>query len=228
VDEQKTNVIQELEQFEPDVFWEKHGKKVIIGTVAVLAVVIGGLMWQRQQQAAEEQEASRLSQAVEASALQQFVNTSKSKSLLPMALMRLGDLYFRDGRYSESTGIYQKLIDLYPRSSFVTGAKFSLAAILEAQGQFGPARDVYSQIASGAGGYAGYQARLGVARCTEALGQLKEARQIYEELLMGGQMMGAQSLAMVRWAVLGRYHAVSVGGTNTTQNPSIPLESIGK
>lgn len=204
MDDTKTTLIKELEQFEPDVFWEKHGKQVIAGTVAVLVVIVGLLMWQRQQQAGEEQEALKLSQAVDIPRLEQFVNSSGSKSLVTMALMRLGDLQFREGRYAEAGATYQKLVDVYPRSLFVAGAKFSQAAIQEAQGQFEAARGLYSQIAGATSGYASYQARLGVARCTEALGQTKEARQLYEELLMAGQMSGGQSLPMVRWAVLGR------------------------
>ena len=214
MDETKTTLIKELEQFEPDVFWEKHGKQVIAGTVAVLVVVVALLMWQRQQQAAEDQESLKLSQAIDIPRLEQFVNSSGSKSLVPMALMRLGDLQFRESRYAEAGKTYQKLVDVYPRSPFVAGAKFSLAAIQEAQGQFEAARGLYSQMAGTASGYASYQAKLGVARCTEALGQTKEARQLYEELLMAGQMAGGQSLPMVRWAVLGRSQPVMAPTTN--------------
>jgi predicted negative regulator of RcsB-dependent stress response len=228
VDETKTTLIKELEQFEPDVFWEKHGKQVIAGTVAVLVVIVGLLMWQRQQQSGEEQEALKLSQAVDITRLEQFVNSSGSKSLVPMALMRLGDLHFREGRYAEAGTTYQKLVDIYPRSSFVAGARFSLAAIQEAQGQFEAARGLYSQLAGGTSGYAGYQARLGVARCTEALGQTKEARQLYEELLMAGQMSGGQSLPMVRWAVLGRSQPASVAATNNTSATQTTIPQLLK
>ena len=204
MEETKTSLVKELEQFEPDVFWQKHGKRIIAGTVVVLIVIVGALMWQRQQQTADEAEGYRLAKAVDIVALEQFVSSSKSKLLMPLALVKLGDLQFRDGQYAESAASYQRVVDGYPQSPSVSGARFSLAAIMEAQGQFEAARGAYSQIAGGSVGYGGYLARLGVARCTEALGQVKEARQLYEELLMAGQASGGQSLAMVRWAVLGR------------------------
>ena len=45
-----------LQQFEPDVFWRQHGKKILAGLAVV--VLVGLVVYYRQKQAAEQAEAA--------------------------------------------------------------------------------------------------------------------------------------------------------------------------
>lgn len=204
MDDIKKDWMAELEQFEPDLFWEKHGRKVIWATVAVLGVFVVAYLWQRQRASEEEQAATRLAMATDLSSLQQLIQENSGREVAAVALMRLADLHFRGGRYAEAATAYQKLLDSYPRHFLAEGARLGLASIQEAQGNFEAAKIQYQQLATAGAGYTILAARLGVARCADALGQVKEARQLYEEALAGGQNSPVQQQAFIRWTVLGR------------------------
>jgi hypothetical protein len=72
VEETKKHWMAELEQFEPDLFWQRHGRKIIWATVAALGLFVAAYLWQRQKSSEEEQAATRLAAAADVSSLQQI------------------------------------------------------------------------------------------------------------------------------------------------------------
>ena len=194
-----------LEQFEPDIFWEKHGRKVVSITVAVLGLGVAAFLWQKRAAQEEENAAARLAEARDAVSLQRIIQDYPGKEVAAAAMIRLGDIYFRDGKYNEVVAVDQKFLTEYPRHPLVQAARLGLAAVQEAQGNLQAAKEQYLQLASSdPSGYVSLAARMGAARCAEALGQTKEARQMYEELLAAAQGSPWQSEAFRRWTVLSR------------------------
>jgi tetratricopeptide (TPR) repeat protein len=194
-----------LEQFEPDVFWQQHGQKIIWAAIGAAALAVVLLVWQRQKTQRAEEAAARLAVATQETALQGIIQDYPGQEVAASAMIRLGDLYFRTGRYAEAASVYQKLLATFPRHPLAQTAMLGLAAVQEAQGNFSAAKDQYLQLASSyPGGYASLAARMGAARCAELLGQIKEARQMYEELLPAAQGSPLQTEALVRWTVLSR------------------------
>jgi len=197
--------IEFLQQFEPDVFWEKHGRKVIAIAVAALAVGAAVFLWQRHGIQEEENAALRLASARDAATLQGIIQDYPGKNVAADAMMRLGDVYYREGKYDEAAAVYQKFLAEYPRHPLVQSGRFGLAAVQEAKGNFHAARDQYLQLATAdRGGYLFLAAGMGAARCAESLGQTKEARQMYEELFAAAQGSLWQSECARRWRVLSR------------------------
>jgi len=214
-----------LQQFEPNVFWEKHGRKVISAIVTLLAVGVVAFLWQRHTAQEEQAAAARLAEARDATSLQTIIDDYPGKQVAAAAMIRLADAYFRGGKYTEAATVYQKFLTEFPQYSLVQSARLGLAAIQEVQGNFPAAREQYLQLASSdPAGYVSLAARMGVARCTEALGQTREARQMYEELLPATQGSLWQSECFVRWTVLGRdLPPVATQPALTSGLPQLPV-----
>ena len=193
-----------LEQFEPDVFWQQHGRKV---TWAIaIALVLGLIAYLYQLQVAQKAESAaiRLAEAQTATDFDKIIKENLSAEISAQAMLRLADIQFREAKYTESAATYQQLLKAYPQYAFADAARLGLASVLEAQGKYDEARQQYNALASKGRTFTSIAARIGVARCTELLGQLKEARQLYEELLPAVQGSAWQNVVYMRWTVLGR------------------------
>lgn len=209
----------DFEQFEPDLFWQEHGRKIIWATAAVLAIGLVAYLWQQQRLQEADAALSKLSQATDAAALQSIVQAYSGTEVAAAALLRLADIHFHENRFSEAAAAYQQFLDKYPKHPFADSARLGLAAIQEATGNFDGARTLYTQLASAnPNGYAAVAAKLGAARCTELLGQPHEARQAYNEVMAADKAGGWQSEAFLRWTVLGRFVAKSPGSASA-KNP---------
>lgn len=208
------------EQFEPDLFWQEHGRKIIWATAAALGIGLLAYLWQQQRLQEAEVAMSKLAQATDAASLQQIVQSYAGSEVGAAALLRLADLHYREGRYLEANSAYQQFLERYPKHFLADSARLGLAAVQEATGNFEGARTQYAQLASAnPNGYAAVAAKLGVARCTELLGQVGEARQAYNEVMAADKAGGWQEEAFFRWTVLGRALAKPPSPTPAAKNP---------
>jgi TolA-binding protein len=121
------------------------------------------------------------------------------------ALIRLGDMQYREGKYTEATATYERILKDFPSNPLAESALLGLAAVQEAQGNFDAAKGLYSRIVeSSPTSFIATAAKMGAARCLEALGQTKEARQVYEEILATGRGSPWRVEAYLRWVILKR------------------------
>ena len=200
--------LSDFEQFEPDLFWQQHGRKIIWATAAALALGVVAYLWQQQRIQEADSASGKLAQAQDAASLQQIVQSYPNTDVAAAALLRLADLHFREGRYPEAATANQQFLEKYPKHFLADGARLGLAAIQEAAGNFDGARSLYSQLVSAnPSSYTVIAAKLGIARCTELLGQRNEARQLYNEVVAADQSGVWQGEAFFRWTVLGRQSA---------------------
>ncbi|MGO9244543.1 MAG: tetratricopeptide repeat protein [Verrucomicrobiia bacterium] len=193
------------DQFDFEVFWEKHGKQITGGVIAVAAFGLLLLYWQHQANYQVEQANENLAHATDSASLQAVARDFPKSPVAPEALARLADLFYRNGRYPEAASTYQSLIRDFPSHPLAVSGKLGLAEVLEAQGNTDGAKAQYSQIInSGPNSYIANAAKMGLARCLEVQGQKKEARQLYEELLAVGQNSPWFEKAYLRMVVLNR------------------------
>ena len=196
------------DQFDFEVFWEKYGKQITGGVIAVAAIGLVLLYWQHQTNYQAEQAAENLARATDSGSLMAIARDFPKSPVAVQALARLADLYYRNGRYPEAANTYQELIELirdFPDSPLAMSSKIGLGAALEAQGNLEGAKAQYSQIMnSDPNSYIANAAKMGLARCLELQGQTKEARQLYEELLSAGQKSPWFEKAYLRMVVLSR------------------------
>ena len=180
--ETNKTAVELLDQFEPDLFWQQHGRKIVWGVIAVLAIGVIVVQIQRQAAEREGEAATRLAQATDPSLMLQLAHESQGKTLGAQALLRAADLFAQAGRLPEALAAYQEFLTGYPQHPLIGTAQLGQAATLEMTGKLEEAKARYLQLASKFSAYTAVPAKLGAARCAEALGQAKEARQFYEEL----------------------------------------------
>jgi TolA-binding protein len=172
-----------LQQFEPDVFWQKHGKKILTGLAAVVAVGLGVYYWQRQAAEREEAAAAQLATASDPTSLQRLAQEFAGKPIGAQALLRLAEMNMQQGRNKEAADAFQSFLSQFPGHPMTESAQLGLVVVQESAGDFQGAKAQYQQILLGhPSGYTAIAAKLGAARCAEALGLTKEALQAYEEL----------------------------------------------
>ena len=176
-------VVEFMEQFEPDLFWQAHGRKILWGVVGALAIGVIAVQMQHQAAAREEEAAVRLAQTTEPMALLQLAREYKGRGVGAQAYLQLANLQSQAGHLPETMAAYQEFLTIYPHHPLVAAAQLGQAESLEASGKLEEAKLQYSQIAYRPSSYTTVAAKLGAARCAEALGQTKEAAQIYEELM---------------------------------------------
>jgi predicted negative regulator of RcsB-dependent stress response len=194
-----------VEQFDMEIFWAKHGQKVMVGALVVLALGGGAFLWQRQQASKAEAAATRLATAQDARMLEAVAQEYAGTETGAQALLRLASAHFRAGRHDDAARVYQQFQAQHPRHPFAPTAALGLAAVREAKGDTAGAKDLYLTMAGGqVENYVRIAARLGAARCAELLGQKKEAKQLYEETLAAAQGTPWEAEAYMRWVVLAR------------------------
>jgi tetratricopeptide (TPR) repeat protein len=193
------------DQFDFEVFWAEYGKRITWAAAVIVAIALVVLYRQHQSTQQMELAADSLDRAQDATSLEQVARDFPTSPVAADALFRLGDLYYRNGKYTEAASAYERIGKDFSSYPLADSAKLSLAAILEAQGKLEDAKTQYSQIVNSSPmSYVVGAARMGLARCLEMQGQKKEARQVYEEVLAAGQNSPWFTQAYIRWVVLNR------------------------
>jgi tetratricopeptide (TPR) repeat protein len=209
------------DQFDFEVFWAEYGKRITGAAVVIGAIVLVALYWQHQSSQQMQLATDSLDHATDATSLEQVAHDFPTSPVAADALFRLGDLYYRNGKYTEAASAYERIEKDYPSHPLADSAKLSLAAIPEAQGKLEDAKTQYSQIInSSPTSYVVGAARMGLARCFEMQGQKKEARQVYEEVLAAGQNSPWFPQAYIRWVVLNRDVPPEKAEASSTSNPA--------
>ena len=213
------------EQFEPDLFWQRHGKKIIYAVLALLAIGTVVYVWQRQQAEEADRLVQRLAMATNPQALESIIREYPGKPAAKEALLRLANLYAQHADHlTDAAGLYQRFLNDFPGDPLAESALLGLAGIEESQDNFAAAKTKYLEIVTAhPNGFAVKPAKLGAARCAEALGQLKEARQLYDEVLAsaheGSPLFDA---AAIRSLVL-RRGLPAAGPESSTNSPPAQL-----
>ena len=200
-----TDDLRITDQFDFEVFWEKHGKQVtgVVIAIGLLGLVL--LYWQHQTTYRAEEAANSLARATDSAALQAVARDYPKSPAAVEALARLADLFYRNGRYPEAANTYEMLIRDYPDHPLGLSSRLDLAAAVEGEGNIEGAKSQYLQIIrTDPRSYVANAAKMGLARCLELQGQKKDALQLYEELLAGGQNTPWFEQAYLRMVVLNR------------------------
>lgn len=216
------NDIRIVDEFDFEAFWQLHGRKVLIGVVAVAVVGAAAYIFQGKAASDAERASAAVSQATDATALENVLRAYPRTEAAAQALLKLAEQQYQAGKYADAASTYKRFVSEYPQHEFVQSALLGAASATEAAGDVAEAKSQYDRLAQTyAAGYAALPARIGSGRCAEALGQIKEARQTYEELLPAVQQTQWQPEVYLRWLALSRDAVPASPSTNST--PELPL-----
>jgi tetratricopeptide (TPR) repeat protein len=198
------------DQFEPDVFWQAHGRKIIWALVGLVVLVVAGYYWQSTTREAQALMAARFADAETADALEDFIADYGNKPTGAIALLKLGSVRFDSGRFDEAEQAYKRFIQGFPQHALIPQARYALAVIAESRGQHGEASQLYQNFAQQYGTSPLMPAtRVGLARCAETLGQTEQAIQLYQDAMAAASGAPTQQsfwgeIASSRHAILTR------------------------
>jgi len=115
-------------------WWNKHGDKISILAIAVLAVVIGFQQYGRWSVRKNARAMTAYDQAQTPEALEELINENASKTITPLARLRLGSAFFQQEKYALAESVYETFLKETPNHELADIAKVGLAHALEANG----------------------------------------------------------------------------------------------
>lgn len=180
---------------------EKNRKQVIIGAVAAVVIIGGGILFYNYQSQREARASKALSEVRQpqsptgvpgpgtAEAYIKVANEHSGTKAAARALLEAAGVYFVQGRHAEAQQQFDKVIREYPASEWQAEAALGAAACLEALGKIPEATAKYDEVRKRFANAAVVDtAKLNLARMYEQQDKPAEAYKIYEELVKLTQM----------------------------------------
>lgn len=115
-------------------WWKTNGDKISMLAIAILAVIIGFQQYSRWSTRRNENAMTAYDQAQTPEALEALINKNASKTVTPLARLRLGNIFFQQGKYALAESVYETFLKETPHHEFADIAKVGLAHALEANG----------------------------------------------------------------------------------------------
>ena len=162
----------------------EYGTPIVTGVLAALVVVGGFQLYRSNKNSTAETASTLLSNAGNATQLQEITDQYSGTSSAPIAQLALAADYYSRGQYQLAQRGYQKFNEVYPDHAMRDTADYGLACCLEATGYLDEALESYAALFSDKPDhYLAPLATLGQGRVLTQLGRLEEARVVYEDFI---------------------------------------------
>jgi hypothetical protein len=176
-----------------ELFWARHGKKVLIGAALVILVLIGVGAYIGYQAVRNSRAAKSFAAAHDIKGWQSVIHRYAGTIAAGDANLRIAAAQATAGQYSESNTSYQTFLKDYSGHPLFVNGIFGLASNAEAEGKTDEALKYYADVSSHyASSYLAPMALYYHGRLTEKNGNLKEALQdfgnviqLYPQSVMG-------------------------------------------
>ena len=201
-----------------ELFWARHGKKVLVGSALVLLILLGIGAYLGYQAVRNSRAAKAFVGAHDIKGWESVIRRYSGTIAAGNAYLQIAGTQAANGQYSESNKSYQTFIKDYLSHPLFVNALFGLASNAEAEGKTDDALKYYSDISSSNRYGSDYLAPMALyyqGRMTEKSGKPKEALQDFEEVLQ----RYPQS-AMTMWARRDADRLTAKLGLNFKATPS--------
>ena len=167
-----------------ELFWSRHGKKVLWGSVVVLLILVGIGAYLGYQAVRNSKAAKAFVGAQDIKGWEKVMSRYPGTIAAGNAGLQIAGAEAASGQYGESDKSYQAFIKDYSGHPLFVNALFGLASNAEAQGKTDDAIKYYSDVSSRYNSsYLAPMALYYHGRLTEKSGKLTEALQDYKEVL---------------------------------------------
>ena len=169
-----------------ELFWARHGKKVLVGSALVLLILLGIGAYLGYQAVRNSRAAKAFVGAHDIKGWESVIRRYSGTIAAGNAYLQIAGTQAANGQYSESDKSYQTFIKDYSSHPLFVNALFGLASNAEAEGKTDDALKYYSDISSSNRYGSDYLAPMALyyqGRMTEKNGKPKEALQDFEEVL---------------------------------------------
>jgi outer membrane protein assembly factor BamD (BamD/ComL family) len=137
---------QPVPTFDPEIFWEFHKKKIILGAIVALLVLIGGGGYVLFQTIQNQKAAAAFSSAGSIDGWKAVINQFPSSVAAGNSYLRIAGQLRSDGKYQDSDGAYDTFVHQFPKHPLLVTAYMGLAANAELEKDARKALDHYKKI----------------------------------------------------------------------------------
>lgn len=121
------------------------------------------------------------------------------------AILQMGNILFKLGRYQEALAAYQRYLEQYPHGSAVFLAGLGRAYAMEAQGRYSEAASIFQSLADRHRGHPlTIEALMGLGRSLTLAGETAKATEVYRRVIKEYAATGWSRRAEEQLALLGR------------------------
>jgi tetratricopeptide (TPR) repeat protein len=169
-----------------ELFWARHGKKVLIGSALVLLVLVGIGAYLGYQAVRNSRAGKAFVGAHDIKGWESVIHRYGGTTAAGNAYLEIAAAQAAGGQYNESDKSYQAFLKDYSSHPLFVNGLFGMASNAEAEGKSDEALKYYSDIFSSGKYRLSYLAPLALyyhGRITESSGHPKEALQDFEEML---------------------------------------------
>jgi len=169
-----------------ELFWARHGKKVLVGSALVLLILVGIGAYLGYQAVRNSRAAKAFVGAHDIKDWESVIRRYPGTIAAGNAYLQIAGTQAANGQYSESDKSYQTFIKDYSSHPLFVNALFGLASNAEAEGKTDDALKYYSDISSSNRYSSDYLAPMALyyqGRMSEKSGKPKDALQDFEEVL---------------------------------------------
>src|ERR1700733_3127997 len=167
-----------------ELFWARHGKKVLVGSALVLLILIGIGAYIGYQTVRNSRAAKAFVGAHDIKSWESVIHRYSGTIAAGNANLQIAGTEAANGQYSESDQSYQAFIKDYSGHPLFVSALFGLASNAEAEGKTDDALKYYSDISSRYNSsYLAPMALYYHGRIVEKSGKIKELLQDFKEAL---------------------------------------------
>lgn len=171
--------VEELEALK--TWWNSHGDRVTMGVIAVLVAVIGFQQYTRWQSKANTNAMAAFDSARTPEALEQLINDNASKTVTPLARLRLANIYFGEQNYTLAQSAYEAFLSENANHPLADVATVGLAHSLEANGKVEEAAAKFKAFAEAKpDSFLAPMAQIGLGRCLILAGQRDEGKGVLD------------------------------------------------
>ncbi len=171
--------VEELEALKD--WWNSHGDKVTMGLIAVLVAVIGWQQYGRWHNRTTARAMSEFDSARTPEALELLINDNASKTVTPLARLRLASIYFADEKYTLAQSTYEAFLAENTDHPMADVAQVGLAHCLEATGKVEEAAAKFKAFAEeNQDSFLAPMARIGLGRCLILGGKRDEGKAVLD------------------------------------------------
>lgn len=140
------NSVIETDDLDASLFWHAHKHKILLGVLALLVVVIGGLGWYFSSTLTAKASATALAEAKDIPQLEAVVKKFDGTAAAADALLLLAAAHQAAGKFEESTASFENFLKSYPKHPLAGGALFGVGQNQDALGKPADAVNTYQQV----------------------------------------------------------------------------------
>lgn len=170
--------------FEPELFWEEHGRKFILAGVLLVLALVSYAIYEFTTRQRTEAAGALLATGAKPEDYRKLIDTYPGTVAAGNAHLLLANLLRDESKFDEAAALLRSFTEKYPKHPLIHAGWLSLAESLATQGKAEEALGTYGQIpAKFPESHSAPLAMIEQANLLRSQGKTDEARRAYENLV---------------------------------------------